>query len=162
MAGTFAAAAGSTVDGAIPCDRIFRVTLFRRVLIAMLVLALPFQGALASSRWACAAMADATAAAAAADFRMPPSAHSHAHVGAHAASPHAHHAAEAALPDASSAGGNDAGTCKLCAACSFSAATPPAPIVLGAIEPASERFPAMAVTVPRVAADGLERPPRTR
>ncbi|CAG0976341.1 hypothetical protein BURK1_01503 [Burkholderiales bacterium] len=135
------------------------MTLFRRLLIALLVFALPWQGAMASSRWLCVAMSDAPSGVVA----------PHASQGAqggHATAMHAAHDAHAsptahpAAHHGPSDGAHDGG-CNLCAACSVTAAAPPAPVVVGAIDVAGAYFPALLVPVPRVVADGLERPPRT-
>jgi hypothetical protein len=148
------------------------VTPFRYLLIALLVLALPLQGAMASSRWLCVATSDAPSGVAAAAASLgAQGGHAHAMPVTHAVSPHAHatdvahdpHASPTAHP-AAHHGPSDAahdGGCNLCAACSVTAAAPPAPIVVGAIEAAGANFPALRVPVPRVVADGLERPPRT-
>ena len=67
------------------------MTPVRHLLIAILVLALPLQGAVASSRWLCVATSDA-----ASDVVSPAGSHgvpggqAHAMNAAHAASPHAH------------------------------------------------------------------------
>lgn len=148
------------------------MTPVRHLLIAILVLALPLQGAVASSRWLCVATSDAASGVVSpAGSYGVPGGQAHAMHAAHAASPHAHaedvahdpHASPTAHP-AAHHGPSDAahdGGCNLCAACSVTAAAPPAPIVVGAIEAVGARFPALLVSVPRVVAGGLERPPRT-
>ena len=139
--------------------------MFRLLLIALLVFALPLQGALASSRWLCVPMSDAPAGVVA-------SHDSHGMRGGHAAAMHAAHTAAVtngvpASPTAHLAAdhgpldGVHDGGCNLCAACSVTAAAPPPPIVVGAIDAAGAHFPALLVPDPRVVADGLERPPRT-
>ena len=146
---------------------------FRHLLVALLVFALPLQGAVASSRWLCAASAPAAGAA-------------HDHRSAHAAA--ARHesghdgvtqheravlqesadagyamsvvSTDAGQPVAASAAAADAG-CNLCAACSVTAAAPPAPIVVAAGDRAEPPFFSPPALVPQVAAVGPERPPRT-
>lgn len=146
--------------------------MFRRLLIALLVFALPLQGSLASSRWLCVPMSDAPSGVVAShDSHGMRGGHAAAMHAAQAATPHAHAAAAAhgapASPTAQPAahhgpsdGAHDGG-CNLCAACSVTAAAPPPPIVVGAIDAAGAHFPALLVPDPRVVADGLERPPRT-
>jgi len=144
------------------------VNRIRCLLIALLMLALPVQGAVASSRWLCAAMAPASSGTATMHSRH--ATHVHAVNVAHATPAHAHSAAahdsaaaplhHAAASDETSAMSQETG-CNLCAACSVTAAAPPASLVLAAIDATGAQFPALAVPVPRVVADGLERPPRT-
>jgi hypothetical protein len=136
---------------------------YRHFLIACLLLALPVQGAVASSRWLCASMSPASAAKAAREDHV---SHGHAtslphgHVAAPDTAERAPHVHGSTSRDEGPADTPEAG-CKLCAACTVTAATPPAAIVLGAVERAGVPFPAVAVPVPRHVADGLERPPRT-
>lgn len=148
------------------------MTSVRHLLIAVLVLALPLQGAVASSRWLCVATSDAPSGVISpAGSHGVQGGHAQAMHAVHAASPHAHAEDVAHDPRASSTahpaahhGPSDAahdGGCNLCAACSVTAAAPPAPIVVGAIEAAGAHFPTLVVPTPRVVADGLERPPRT-
>jgi hypothetical protein len=148
------------------------VTPFRRLLVALLVFSLPLQGAMATSRWLCVAMSDAPSGvvashaahgvqsgnAAAVHAAHAPSTSAHAAEVVHDA--HASPTAHPASHHGPSDGAHDGG-CNLCAACSVTAAAPPAPIVVGPIEAAGARFPALPVPLPRVVADGLERPPRT-
>jgi hypothetical protein len=136
---------------------------YRHFLIACLLLALPVQGAVASSRWLCAPMSPASAAKAA---RVDHVSHGHAtslphgHVAVSGMAERAPHAHGSTSHDERTPDTPDAG-CKLCAACTVTAATPPATIVLGAVERAGAPFPAVAVPVPRIVADGLGSPPRT-
>jgi hypothetical protein len=119
----------------------------RRLLVALLVLALPVQAALASSRWLCVAMAvDAPSASA-----------PHDHAAAHGGAAHAHDAA----PDPASGTSHDEGGCNLCAACTVTAATPPAILALAAVEATDARIPSLDAAVPRSGTGGPERPPRT-
>jgi hypothetical protein len=136
---------------------------YRHFLIACLLLALPLQGAIASSRWLCAPMSPAsTANASPVDHAVHGHATSlpHGHVAAPGMAELALHVHGSTSHDERTPDTPDAG-CKLCAACTVTAATPPATIVLGAVERAGAPFPAVAVPVPRIVADGLERPPRT-
>ena len=146
------------------------MTRFRSLLIALLMLALPVQGAVASSRWLCAAMTPATSDAV---MHARHAAHVHVMDDAHAPSGQAHqaptgaehgfagtHAHPAGAHDETSPISQDTG-CNLCAACSVTAATPPASIVLAATAASDASFPALDAPVPHGVADGLERPPRT-
>jgi hypothetical protein len=160
------------------------VNAFRRLLLLLLMCALPVQGALAASRLCMASLhpSDAGAGASVAHeghaSGQPASAHRgnppghvahrgdaaghaahHGHSAAHAAQP-------AATPDTDPAeplqpADHAADTCKLCAACCLTVAVaPPVPYVV-AIAAAFSGFRSVAVAVVHNVADGLERPPRT-
>lgn len=149
---------------------------FRRLVVTLLVLALPVQGALASTRWMCASLAakaEATAAASHAAHAMhdlrasdastiDPAHTPHAHLASHAA--HAqgasHDAPAPGHDQAHALAGADTG-CNLCAACSVTAGAPPAPLVVAAVDVAQPPFASPPARVPDVAAGGPERPPRT-
>jgi hypothetical protein len=139
----------------------FRV---QRVLLVMLMLMLPAQGAMAASRWLCVAAAHLDEAGSTA--HAAPHAHSHAgaHDAANATSPvhtHAgaddldHHGAQGSAPHSTT------DSCNLCAACGVTAAAPPPALALAALPPADLDFLPIFVQVPHIIADGLERPPRT-
>jgi hypothetical protein len=147
-----------------PYANLLQMNPFRRFLVAVLVLALPVQGAMASSRWLCAAVSAASSGAAVA--HGPHADHVHPMGTVHGASPHVSHAVEGghthlAVPHPDAAPAAHDTSCNLCAACSVTAASPPAPIVLAIVDPASAHFPPLVIPVPHVIPDGLERPPRT-
>lgn len=125
--------------------------MLRRFLVALLVLALPIQAALASSRLLCAAMTHDAPASAVAHEVAHHDASSHDHAQHHDTAPAQH--------DHDRGHGN-AG-CKLCAACTVTAATPPQATALAPVEAASARFPPLDAAVPRIGTRGPERPPRT-
>ena len=125
--------------------------MLRRWLIAFLMLALPVQGALASSRWLCVAMSQTAP--------MATAAHEHSHADS---SGSAHeHVASGAKHNHDRSHGNGNESCSLCAACTVTVATPPALIALAEVEAASLRFPSLDSDVPRFGTRGPERPPRT-
>jgi len=139
------------------------VSRLRRLVVLLLMLALPVHGAIASSRWLCVGSPHAVAPTAAVhDHAL----HAHAmHDGDQAGSTHASHgktsidgAAPQGAVDATASA--DAGACQLCAACCLTAAAPPAPLATPSASAAEAGFPAIAIPVPRIVADTLERPPR--
>ncbi|MCC6195500.1 MAG: hypothetical protein IT518_13635 [Burkholderiales bacterium] len=131
------------------------MTLLRRLLLLVLVFALPLQGAMAASRLCMGTAhhgADATSAA-------------HAS-GAHAAgAPHRHDGSDAASApasdDPSPATDHASSTCKHCAACCLTVAVAPPPPAVAPGAAGFASFHPIAVPVPHNVADGLERPPRT-
>lgn len=124
----------------------------RRWLLALLVLALPLQGALAASRMCASMHAGAPAA-------IESAAHAH-HGTEHAA--HAHDGGTHTTHDhGAPASDHAAGSCNLCSACSVMAALAPAVTALTAVDATYPSHPPLVVSVPRNVADGLERPPRT-
>lgn len=128
----------------------------RRLVVLLLMLALPVHGAIASSRWLCVGSPHAVAPTAAVhDHAL----HAHAmHDGDQAGSTHASHGKTSI--DGAAPQGADAGACQLCAACCLTAAAPPAPLATPSASAAEAGFPAIAIPVPRIVADTLERPPR--
>lgn len=138
------------------------MTRLYRILLIVLMFALPMQGAMAASRSLCvaAAQGDGVATTIALD-------HAAAMAGEHHA--HGHGAAHAAVEAASPAPSDDAQSvphaatdaCQLCAACGVTAATPPVPLQLATAAAAQSVFQPIFVPVPHNVADGPERPPRT-
>jgi hypothetical protein len=136
--------------------------MLRRVILVVLLLALPVQGALASSRWLCVAMsAGASHAAGSVPHAHDAAQHqnaAHAHVATHA---HGDVGDARASHEHDRSHGNDDGGCSLCAACTVTAATPPVVIALAPADAAGARFAALDAAVPRLGKRGPERPPRT-
>ena len=140
------------------------VTVLRRILLLLLALALPLQGAMAASRL-CMANTHPPVEDSAAEPHGSHGSASRSSEGHHAAAQHAHHAGASLSTPASGdqlpMTGHASGTCKHCAACSLTVTVaPPAPNVdLGSAGFAA--FRPIVVPVPHNVADGLERPPRT-
>lgn len=138
------------------------MTRLHRILLIVLMFALPMQGAMAASRWLCVAAAHGDGVA-----TTTPHDHVAAMAGEHHA--HGHGAARAAVEAASPALSGDAqsvphaaaDSCQLCAACGVTAATPPVPLQLATAPAAPAVFQPIFVPVPHNVADGPERPPRT-
>ena len=129
----------------------------RRAILILLVLMLPLQGAVAASRWICAASSH-HGAAVVMDAEQMHSSMGHSHQGDladDAPSEADAHGSGATTPH------DAAGSCQLCAACSLTSATPPSPLALLSISPAYAGFLPVAVPRPHNVADGPERPPRT-
>lgn len=141
------------------------MTPWRHLLIAVLVAALPVQGALAASRALCGSVSPGTPASA----HQGASAHgaAQAHGSGHAqhapsvVDAHSHEQqATADTADSSPAPADDGRTCKMCAACSlaavvaFAATTVPHALPDGAIDAPLDH------AVPRARAGRLERPPK--
>ena len=131
----------------------------RRLLLLLLLFALPLQGAVAAARLCLATLAAPASAA------QSVAGHAHVagpgddghHAGTHApAATHAQHAHDGASGDEQASD-----TCSLCAACCLTVAVAPqAPgvVVLPAVYAGHAPI---RVPVPHNVADGLERPPRT-
>lgn len=120
--------------------------MFRRFLIALLFFALPLQAALASSRWLCVALSQ--------DVPKATVVHEHAQ---HGDAVHDHGSKQ----EHDSSHGNGDGGCSLCAACTVTAATPPAQVAFAAVEASQVRIPSLEANVPRMGTGGPERPNRT-
>ena len=125
--------------------------MLRRLLIAILVLALPVQGAFASSRWLCAAVShDAPKSVAVHDHANPGASHEHGAAHDHGAK-----------HDQNKGHGGGDGSCNLCAACTVTVATPPVLITFAAVDTSTARFPSFDAAAPAFGTGGPERPPRT-
>jgi hypothetical protein len=133
----------------------------RRLLLLLLMCALPLQGAVAASRLCLAALvAPATATAAATQHEHAAGhahdsdhARAHAPSGAHPPSHHGH--------DGASAGDQASDTCSLCAACCLTVAVAPQAPDLVVLLPAYAGHAPVFIPVLHNIADGFERPPRT-
>ena len=133
----------------------------RRLLLLLLLCALPLQGAVAASRLCLAALvAPATATAAVTQHeRVAGHDHhsdhvrAHAPSGAHSPSHHGH--------DGAAAGEQASDTCSLCAACCLTVAVAPQAPDLVVLLPAYAGHGPVIIPVLHNVADGLERPPRT-
>jgi hypothetical protein len=133
----------------------------RRLLLLLLLCALPLHGAVAASRLCLAALvAPATATAVGTQHaHLSGHAHDSDHASAHAPSGahslfHHGHAGAAADDRASD-------TCSLCAACCLTVAVAPQAPDLVVLLPAYVGHGPVLIAVLRNVADGLERPPRT-
>jgi hypothetical protein len=135
----------------------------QRVLLVLLMLMLPAQGAMAASRWLCIAAAHHGDAGSIAHAVPQVDSHAGSHHAAIAdAAGHAHadahdmdvHGAQGSAPHSTT------DSCNLCAACGVTAAAPPPALALAALPPAELDFLPIFVPVPHNIADGLERPPR--
>ena len=132
-----------------------------RLLLLLLLCALPLQGAVAASRLCLAALVGPVTATAVSTQHAHLSGHAHdsdqasayAPSGAHSLSHHGH--AGAAADDRAS------DTCSLCAACCLTVAVAPQAPDLVVLLPAYVGFGPVLIAVLRNGADGLERPPRT-
>jgi hypothetical protein len=139
--------------------------LIRTLLVCLLALALPVQGALAATRVVCAAHhpggvsvgAEGGTAVTPAHAHHDAGMHSGTHAGAAAAAPGADSAASAAEPAQATAGGK----CSACSACCAPGLMPTPASGLPAAEPAPTVFAAVEFSVEAFAADGPDRPPRT-
>lgn len=135
----------------------------QRVLLVLLMLMLPAQGAMAASRWLCIAAAHHGDAGSIA--HAVPKADSHA-VSNHAANTHTAGHTDAGAHDMDDHGAQGTAphsttdSCNLCAACGVTAAAPPPALALAALPPAELDFLPIFVPVPHNIADGPERPPR--
>ena len=139
--------------------------MIRALLIWLLVLALPVQGALAATTVSCgpnhAARAATTAVGdtlgtGAARLQHVSAAHADADATDRGAEPMA--AEPTATPDELAP--SDVQTCSVCASCCSSAAIHEPPAKLPVVEPAAAHFAALAPAVEPFAAGGPERPPR--
>lgn len=147
-----------------------RLDLFRRVVLLLLLMALPIQGAFAVSRSLCAVgAADASVESVAAHVHAAATGAGHRHDGATAGNAHHHNQATQPRDDSSDAADATpspnthpaSDTCRMCAACCLTVATAPASQVLAAVPTVAAVFPAVTTAVPHPSADGPERPPRT-
>jgi hypothetical protein len=132
-----------------------------RLLIVLLIAAVPLQGAAAASRWLCLASSHHDAATVAEHSHV---AHRH---GEPAPENHEHGTAgHAHTTDALVQPGGDAGapaassSCNLCAACCLTVASPPARLEPPAAPAVSADFPPLSPAAAEFLARGLERPPR--
>lgn len=150
----------------------------RRLLVWIMVLAMPVKGMAAMAMLACGPAHVAPPAAAAPQAHHAGHAHQaapavqagHAHAPLHSTLPAAHHADHAVADPTppADAGHDPAGDlsasvkhkCSACAACSAGAALPSQPPALLAAEPAPAQFAAAAVSAFRFVTDGPDRPPR--
>jgi hypothetical protein len=134
--------------------------MLRALLIWLLVLALPAQGALAASMAFCGPKHHASAGA---SQPTPQAAHEH-----HLHAPHdAGGAAEAtASPvpplDSATAGHGDMQSCSVCASCCSGAAIQGTVPKLPSVEPAATVFVTVVFVIEAFTADGPDRPPRHR
>jgi hypothetical protein len=145
----------------------------RTFLVALLVLALPLQGALATTRAVCAAQHHGGATARAMDtVTGAPAGHAiavagahHHHAGMHSAAPDAGMPAADPQADAGLTGPAadpaDDAKCSACAACCAPGAMPAAPHALPVAEPVSTVFASVDAEVEAFASSGPDRPPRS-
>jgi hypothetical protein len=133
----------------------------RRLLLLLLLCALPLQGAVAASRLCLAALvAPATATA---DVTQHEHAAGHDHESDHASAhaPSSTHSPSHHGHDGASAGDQASDTCSLCAACCLTVAVAPQAPDLVVLLPAYAGHGPVLIPVLHNIADGLERPPRT-
>lgn len=132
------------------CVSIFYMTRFRRLLLLLVMIALPLQSAMAASRLCVTWMPPAESSSiGASEHQM--------HMAATASDHHAMDPTQGAKP----AMDHSDGTCKHCAACTVTAALGPPALMLLLDEAGFTSFRPIVVPVPHNVADGLERPPRT-
>ena len=131
-------------------------TVLRTVLVWLLVLALPAQGAIAATMVFCGPDHHDRAAAVATAAHEDGAAHAHhAASDKHAEEPTSN---EAAAPDETAQPGMQ--KCSVCASCCSAAAIHDTVPKLPALEPMAAHFAALAPTIEPFAADGPDRPPR--
>ncbi len=133
----------------------------RRLLLLLLLCALPLQGAVAASRLCLATLASPERAARSDAFDAPAGAHDHRahHAGAHGPADAQAPASHADDGDAGDAQASD--TCSLCAACCLTVAVAPQAPGVVVLPPAHAGFAPVSVPDVSDVASGLERPPRT-
>ncbi len=132
--------------------------LLRTLLVWMLVLAVPVQGAAAATMALCGPNHHGTVAAA--QTTPPHHAEAHTQGAADAHGSHDHHVA-AAADDSTQPAPADVHTCNVCASCCSVGALLQSHLTLPELEFAATVFAAVVTTVDPYAAGGPDRPPRT-
>jgi hypothetical protein len=135
----------------------------RRLLLLVLLCALPLQGAVAASRLCLATLAVPAPATSVGARHAPMSGHGHDHASDHASThaPSGAHSPSHHGHDGAAADDQASDTCSLCAACCLTVAVAPqAPDLVVLLLAYVGHGPVLIAVLCNVA-DGLERPPRT-